>query len=162
MGIDYFLNYTLPNLETLLNRLNFSLTDHLIAGMDNLYDFILSFSQKIANQLVPLVTETIMQTIEITSTTIIVLILTILLSKDWHIYRDNLTRLLPRDMVKKGIEVCKYFTQIGWGYIKAQCIVSGITTLVLIIGFSFLEVESPLMLAIVIGLFDFVPLIGVG
>ncbi|WP_440896088.1 AI-2E family transporter [Amphibacillus sp. Q70] len=160
--LDHFVTYTLSNLEQLLNRLNFSLTEYLMNMMDSLYALVLSISQKLANQLVPFVSETIIQTIEITSTSIIVLILTVLLSKDWQVYLEKVSQSLPQSSIKKIAEVRKHFINIGWGYLKAQLIVSSVTTLILLIGFNLLKIENALALAFTFGLIDLVPLIGVG
>lgn len=160
--VDHFITYTLSDLELLLDRINFSLTDYLMNVMDNLYDLVLSISQKLANQLVPFVSDTIIQTIEITSTSIIVLMLTILLSKDWKVYLGKVAQFVPESSIKKIAEVRKHFITIGWGYLKAQLIVSGVTTFILLIGFNILGIENPLTLALTFGLIDLVPLIGVG
>ena len=162
IGLDYFVNDTLSNLESLLNHLDFSLSSYLISVMDNLYEIILTFCQKLANQLMPFISESILLTIEITSSSVMVLILTILLSKDWHIYVSKLGRVIPEKTIKKASEVRRTFAQIGWGYLKVELIVSSATTFILMIGFYLLEIESPFILALSFGLIDLIPLIGVG
>lgn len=161
-GLNHFATYTLANFEHFFNRLNFSLVEYLMGLIDNLYELILSTIHKFANQLVPFMSETIIQTIEMTSTSIIILILTVLLSKDWHLYIKKIKQLLPDRSIEKIVEVHKHFVSIGWGYLKAQLIVSAMTTFVLIIGFYLLEIDNALALAITFGLIDLIPLIGVG
>lgn len=162
IGLDDLVNYTLSNLEELLSRLNFSLSSYLMGVMDNLFQFILSYCQKLLNQLVPFISESIFLTIEITSASFMILILTILLSKDWDLYVNKISKFVPNKLAKKANELRRNFLRIGWGYLKVELIVASVTTLILLIGFYLIEVQSPISLALTFGLIDLIPLIGVG
>ncbi|GAA4078099.1 AI-2E family transporter [Amphibacillus indicireducens] len=160
--IEYFTENTLLNVELFLNRFDYDLAENLIKLIDNLYHVVIATSQKLANHFIPFVTDLIVQTVEITSTTIIVTILTILLCKDWKAYQQRLVNWLPKKISQISRLFCRYFIKISWGYIKAQLIVTSVTIVVLIIGFYFLKIDRAFTLGIVVGLIDFIPIIGVG
>ena len=82
-----FTNYTLPNIDFLPTPLNDQLSSQLIKLIDYLYSLVMTISHNLANQFIPFVSNAIIQTIEFTSSTIIVIILTILLCKDWEKYK---------------------------------------------------------------------------
>lgn len=160
--IEYFTENTLLNVELFLNRFNYDLTENLIKLIDNLYQLVITTSQKLANHFIPLITDLIVQMVEVTSTTIIVMILTILLCKDWKTYQQGLTNWIPGKMIKISRQFFQHFIKVSWGYLKAQLIVTSLTIVVLIISFYFLKIDRAFALGLIIGLIDFIPVIGVG
>lgn len=160
--IEYFTENTLLNVELFLNRFDYELTENLIKLIDNLYHVVITTSQKLANHFIPFITDFIVQTVEVTSTTIIIMILTILLCKDWKTYQQRLVNWLPKKISQISRLFFRYFIKISWGYIKAQLIVTSVTIVVLIIGFYFIKIDRAFTLGLVIGLIDFIPIIGVG
>lgn len=160
--INDFVQNTLSNLELLFRRVDYDLTGNLIKLIDSLYQLVVTASHKLANHFIPFISDTIVQTIELTSTTIIVMILTILLSKDWETYQQRLSSWVPEKIIHKGQQFLQYFISMSWGYLKAQLIVTSVTIVVLIIGFYFLKIDGAFTLGIAFGLIDFIPIIGVG
>ena len=160
--IEYFTENTLLNVELFLNRFDYDLTENLIKLIDNFYHVVITTSQKLANHFIPFITDFIVQTVEVTSTTIIIMILTILLCKDWKTYQQRLVNWLPKKISQISRLFFRYFIIISWGYIKAQLFVTSVTIVVLIIGFYFIKIDRAFTLGLVIGLIDFIPIIGVG
>lgn len=160
--IEYFTENTLLNVELFLNRFDYDLTENLIKLIDNLYHVVITTSQKLANHFIPLITDLIVQMVEVTSTTIIVMILTILLCKDWKTYQQRLTNWIPGKIIKISRQFFQHFIKVSWGYLKAQLIVTSVTIVVLIISFYLLKIDRAFALGLVIGLIDFIPIIGVG
>ena len=157
-----FVKNTLSNLELLFNRVDYDLTGNLTKLIDSLYQLIVTASYKLANHFIPFISDTIIHTIELTSNTIIVIILTILLSKDWDIYQQKLSNCIPGKIIQKGHQFLQHFISISWRYLKAQLIVTSLTTVVLIIVFFLLKIDGAFTLGIAFGLIDFIPIIGVG
>lgn len=157
-----FTNYTLPNIDFLPTPLNDQLSSQLIKLIDYLYSLVMTISHNLANHFIPFISNAIIQTIELTSSTIIVIILTILLCKDWEKYKYYLTKWLTKKAVNKTSEFSRHFFSMGWGYIKAQLLVCLATTIVLIIGFYFINIDRAFGVGVAFGLIDFIPIIGVG
>src|SRR5699024_8681684 len=139
--IEYFTENTLLNVELFLNRFDYDLTENLIKLIDNLYHVVITTSQKLANHFIPLITDLIVQMVEVTSTTIIVMIMTILLCKDWKTYQQRLTNWIPRKIIKISRQFFQHFIKVSWGYLKAQLIVTSVTIVVLIISFYLLKID---------------------
>jgi len=152
----------LPTLDTFLSPLNFSITTYLMSVIDRFYQFISSASQTLVDQFIPIITDTIVQTIEVTSTTIIILVLIVLLCKDWQKYQQTIKKILPNKLTDKIRDVVHHFIWISWTYLKVELIVSGVTTIILMIGFFLFGVEKAFFLGIALGLIDLIPIIGVG
>lgn len=160
--INDFVQNTLTNFELLFRRIDYDLTGNLMKLIDSVYQLVITASYKLANYFIPFISDTIIQTIELTSTTIIVMILTILLSKDWETYHRRLSSWMPDKIKQKGQQFLHHFISMSCGYLKAQLIVTSVTVVVLMIGFYLLKIDGAFSLGIAFGLIDFIPIIGVG
>lgn len=160
--ISTLINETLPHIEQFLSQFNFNLTDYLIDIVDRIYHFILTAAQNIVNQMIPIMSNLIIQVIGLTSTTLIVLILIVLLSKDWQKYQQVGARFIPKHVKEKLLDIYQHFTRISIGYLKVELIISGVTSLILIVGFYLLNIENGVSLGLTFGLVDLIPIIGVG
>ena len=160
--INTLISETLPYIEQFLSQFNFNLTNYLIDIVDRIYHFILTTAQNIANQMIPIMSNFIIQVIGLTSTTLIVLILIVLLSKDWQMYQQIGARFIPKHIKEKLLDIYQHFTRISLGYLKVELILSGVTSFILIVGFYMLNIENGVSLGLTFGLVDLIPIIGVG
>lgn len=70
--------------------------------------------------------------------------------------------MMPENIRKRLSDIRKRFLDVGIKYAYSYLTVMAITFSVVLIGFLFLSVERPILLAILIAFFDLLPVIGVG
>ncbi|SDB94601.1 sporulation integral membrane protein YtvI [Pelagirhabdus alkalitolerans] len=104
----------------------------------------------------------IISILQLTSTTLIVIILTFLLCKDWHFVMRSINKPSLSPLIQTIESLVLPFKQTLFAYIKTQCLISCVTTCILLVGFLFITAEYAFVLAIILGFFDWIPFIGVG
>lgn len=94
--------------------------------------------------------------------TIVVLLASFFISKDWNRYMLRLKIWFPSAMVQRVGSVWKDLQHALFGYLRAQFIMISITTVVVIVGLLILDVENALSIGLFIGIVDLLPYLGVG
>nr|WP_306220543.1 sporulation integral membrane protein YtvI [Cohnella sp. WQ 127256] len=94
--------------------------------------------------------------------TIVVLLASFFISKDWNRYMLRLQAWFPNTMVRRAGSVWKGLQYALFGYLRAQFIMISITTVVVILGLLILRVENALSIGLFIGFIDLLPYLGVG
>lgn len=161
-SFNYMISHTLVHLDHFLSPFHLSIVGYLNETIDTLYQTIIDVSQQLTNQLLPIIGQTIVQTVQLTSTTIIILIGTFLLSKDWCYYQERVRTIIPKKVRRLLLEIKMQFVKTAWGYLRAQVTLSCITTAILIVGFHILRLNNPIVLAFIFGIIDLIPFVGVG
>ena len=81
---------------------------------------------------------------------------------DFEGIHERVGNMLPANVRKKLSDMRRRFLDVGIKYAYSYLTVMTITFTVVLIGFLFLSVEHPILLAILIAFFDLLPVIGVG
>lgn len=91
-----------------------------------------------------------------------VLIAIYFIGKDWGRMSGGIRKALPDKIVLKMKEFYKAMWVRVFGYIKAQLILMFITGVIVFIGLLILQVDNAVLLALIIGLAEFLPYLGTG
>lgn len=91
-----------------------------------------------------------------------VLIAIYFIGKDWGRMSGGIRKALPDQVVLKAKEFYKAMWVRVFGYIKAQLILMCITGIIVFIGLLVLQVDNAVLLALIIGLAEFLPYLGTG
>ena len=84
------------------------------------------------------------------------------ITKDWPSYVNSLNRLNKRKGFKEFEEVMINLKSALFGYVRAQLTLISITFGIVLIGMLILRVDNPLSFALLAGVFDLLPYLGVG
>lgn len=94
--------------------------------------------------------------------TIALFLATYFISYDEENIKSQITKLIPDDKLFKIRKIKKTLSKACGGYLKAQAILMSIVFCILLTGFLVLDVEFALILALVISLWDAIPMLGSG
>ncbi|UHA72445.1 sporulation integral membrane protein YtvI [Paenibacillus sp. 481] len=93
--------------------------------------------------------------------TVIVMVATFLISKDWHKITAKGASLVP-DKARRSISIVLRDIQHGvFGYLKVTFILSAISAFIFLIGLLILDVKYALTIAIIGGIVDLIPIVGI-
>lgn len=81
---------------------------------------------------------------------------------DYYRITSFLLKLLPEKWRNRTLQVKDYVVGVALMYIKSYALIMGITFLELCVGFLFLKISYAVILAIIIALFDILPILGTG
>lgn len=96
-------------------------------------------------------------------TVIVVVILgSFFISKNWYRLRGRAKAMLPKVIRQSGGVVIKDLKKALVGFIRAQLTLMTLTAIIILAGLMILQVNYALTLALVIGLIDLLPYLGVG
>lgn len=84
------------------------------------------------------------------------------IGKDWETMSKKVRDGLPAGFVKKSREFRKMFSYRVLGYIRAQVILMGIASIIVLIGLSILRIEQALTIALIVGIAEILPYFGSG
>lgn len=158
----HFIQYTTERLhfsiENTMRIYNINLTNLFDGLIDQLTSFLIDTSKQLTDLLLPLLS----QTIQLTSTSLIVMIAVFLLSRDWPRYQSKLRQFIPVKVQILSQDLSLHFIKNIQHYIRAQSIVSFVTACILFIGFLILQISNSFGLALLIGFLDLIPFIGIG
>ncbi|WP_067842927.1 AI-2E family transporter [Amphibacillus sediminis] len=160
--VNYLGDTLFIRLERLLNRFHVNLSGQLNRSISNFYTIALEWAQQLSNQIFPLLSKLLIQAAQVTSQTFVILIGTLLMSKDWESYKGRLTKWMPAYLYQTTITIKNNLTKTTFAYFKAQLLVSGITSIIMMIGFSFIGIKNSIWLGILFGMIDLIPFVGVG
>ncbi len=93
---------------------------------------------------------------------IITIIATYFISSDRNIIIDSIRRQIPTKWINKVIDIKNDMFSALFGYIRAQLILMCITTVELSTGFLILGIKNAVVIGILIGIFDALPIFGTG
>jgi len=90
------------------------------------------------------------------------LLATFFISKDWNRWKRQISKILPARAKQSSFAVFAELQKAFFGFLKAQLTLISITTLIVLLGLIFLNVNYALTIAILIGLVDLLPYVGTG
>lgn len=82
--------------------------------------------------------------------------------KDFNTIRNFLNKYIPSSFLNKSKQIATYFKQAIFGFIKAQIILTFITSIIIFTSFIILKIDHALTIAIFSFFIDFIPYAGVG
>lgn len=92
----------------------------------------------------------------------VILLSVFFFSKNWDTDMAFITRVIPKPIRFITSEIWSDLQKALTGYLRSQFIMISITALIVLIGLIILKVDSPFTYAIVIGIVDLLPYLGVG
>ena len=96
-------------------------------------------------------------------TVLVVIVLgSFFISKNWRRLHRNVRNLLPRVVRDSGDMVLTDLKKALVGFVRAQLTLITLTAIIILVGLMILRVNYALTLALVIGLVDLLPYLGVG
>ncbi|MFA9558579.1 sporulation integral membrane protein YtvI [Evansella sp. AB-rgal1] len=84
------------------------------------------------------------------------------IGKEWDPATKRVLDAFPESMIKKGREFRHIFQYRVFGYVRAQVILMGIASLIVLVGLAILRVEQALTIAIIVGIAEILPYLGSG
>jgi sporulation integral membrane protein YtvI len=90
------------------------------------------------------------------------LLATFFISKDWYRLGAIIKKTIPASAHKSSKNIFEELKKALFGFIRAQFILIGFTTIIVLTGLLFLRVEYAITIAIIIGLVDILPYLGTG
>ncbi|MDQ0253990.1 sporulation integral membrane protein YtvI [Evansella vedderi] len=84
------------------------------------------------------------------------------IGKDWDSMAKKLRHSVPASFVKKGREFRKMFSHRVLGFLRAQIILMGIASVIVLIGLSILGIEQAFTIAVIVGVAEILPYLGSG
>lgn len=90
------------------------------------------------------------------------LIATFMMTKDFDYIKEKLNILIPYKMYMKLQQMKLHMKKSVFGLMKAQILITFISTFIVFVGFIFFRVENIFMTTLIIFFVDFIPYIGVG
>lgn len=93
---------------------------------------------------------------------IVTLLATFFIEKNWEKHMQNAGRIVPDPLRKTAADIWSSLKKALFGYLRSLFIMVSITAFIVLIGLIILRVDSAFTLAILIGLVDLLPYLGVG
>lgn len=93
---------------------------------------------------------------------IVILLAAFFISKNWARHGDTVSRWVPAAIRRPIVDIWNDLRKALFGYVRAQLIMISITALFVMIGLLVLQVKSAFTIALMIGLVDLLPYLGVG
>jgi sporulation integral membrane protein YtvI len=140
-----------PGLQDTINQ-NLSMTATNIAEV----------SQSIINNIFSKLIKLVATVPNILVFTIVFLLSTFFISKDWIKIKDRLSKLLPESLMNISTEIHKDLQKALFGYVKALLILVSLTSIFVMIGLMILGVKYAVTIGLLIGLVDLLPYLGTG
>ena len=124
--------------------------------VDQTLSGVASYSMTLARRLVTGVISFATGIVEL----IVVPVLTFYLLKDWKVLRESFVALMPTGLRTKTREVIGQMATVVSGYIRGQVLVSLIVGLIVFSGMYFFRIEYPMVLGLLAGLTEMIPILG--
>lgn len=93
---------------------------------------------------------------------IIAVIAAFFISRDLASWQQKAVDLVPTTAKKPGLQIFTRLLNALWGWAKTQLIIMTATAIMVIIGFSILQIRYVVLLGIIIGIVDALPVLGPG
>ncbi|MBU9719999.1 MULTISPECIES: sporulation integral membrane protein YtvI [Bacillaceae] len=84
------------------------------------------------------------------------------IGKDWDNIWKHTINALPAVVIKKGREFRKMFRKRVFGFLRAQIILMGVASIIVLIGLLILQIEQAYTIAIIVGVAEILPYLGSG
>ncbi|MCD8510893.1 MAG: sporulation integral membrane protein YtvI [Bacillus sp. (in: Bacteria)] len=84
------------------------------------------------------------------------------IGKDWETMSKKVRDGVPAGFIKKAREFRRMFSHRVLGYLRAQVILMGIASIIVLIGLSILRIEQALTIALIVGIAEILPYLGSG
>lgn len=94
--------------------------------------------------------------------TIISLLASFFISKNWQVLAKKLTNFFPKKVVSMTRTIWLDLQQALFGYVRAQLIMITLTAVIIIIGLMLIGIKYAITIGLLIGLVDLLPYLGVG
>ena len=108
-------------------------------------------------------TSTILSSISYGGTILIFIVLSVfIMTKDFHKLKAFFIKLVPDKVINAFNEVITHLKNSAFGFIKAQVIITIISSIIVMIGLFAFRVENVLMITIIVFFVDFIPYLGIG
>jgi len=93
---------------------------------------------------------------------IMAIVATFFFSRDLSTWRNRAIGLVPSGAVKPGLQIFTRLMSALWGWAKTQLIIMSCTAVAVMIGLSILNVRYIVLLGIIVGIVDALPVLGPG
>ncbi|HHV60465.1 MAG TPA: sporulation integral membrane protein YtvI [Clostridiaceae bacterium] len=156
------LNTSVNKFMEMLNGLYLELPDELSANLremiinltSSLTVFLKSFAKGIYTMAISIPDAVIF--------IIITILATYFITSDRAVIRDSIKSHIPGSWIKKGISIKEDMFSALFGYVRAQLILMSVTFTELSIGFLIIGVKNAIIIALLISIFDALPIFGTG
>ena len=159
----------LPGLTDLYNRIlvfaerfDVSVVDAIESALPNLISSIGSTVTSLSGTIISGITGVASKLPNILLKAIICLIATVFISVDFDRIKLFVTKNLPEKTLRVAVNVKDSFLEMIWQFIKSYAIIFCITVTEITIGLLIVGVKHPLLIAVLIGIFDALPIVGSG
>lgn len=164
--ISNFYNFGLDIFKDFRNG-KFAVPEELINMSDKAFDTVLNSTKDIITSILNTIINTISSVPTILTNGIITLLAIIFICFDRDYVKKTIYKHVPNSWIKKFKEVFSQMCSVSFKYIKAEAKLSGICFLIVLIGLNLmaflgLNIEYPIIMAILIGFIDLLPLFGAG
>lgn len=145
----------------------FAIPQELLSVTDKAFDAILNSAKTIITSILNTTVNTISSVPTVLTNSIITLLAIIFICFDRDYVKQIVKKHVPAEWIKKTKEVFSQMCSVSFKYIKAEAKLSGICFLLVLIGLNImsiigLNIQYPIIMAIVIGFVDILPLFGAG
>lgn len=119
-----------------------------------------------ATALIPAIVAAILGLIALVPNVLVYVIITVIaaffISRDLAMWKKKAVALVPTGAVKPGLQIFSRLMNALLGWAKTQLIIMSITAVLVIIGLSILKIRYVVLLGVIIGIVDALPVLGPG
>lgn len=145
-----------------LNELHLQLPGETPADMSSIVSSLSSDFVRVLNSIIRVILNTAISIPDAIVFILVTILSTYFMASDRNKLLNTVYPLIPGNTISLIQRIKNDMFSALFGYIKAQLILMGITFTELCIGFSFLGIESPILLSLLISLIDALPILGTG
>lgn len=145
----------------------FAIPAEILNMSDKAFDAILNSTKDIVMNALNTIINTIGSVPTILTNGIITILAIIFICFDREYVKKTIHKHVPSSWIKKSKEVFSQMCSVSFKYIKAEAKLSGICFLIVLVGlnimaFCRMDIEYPVIMAVLIGFVDLLPLFGAG
>jgi len=93
---------------------------------------------------------------------IFILLAVYMITKDFKYLQYQLIRMTPEKVTRKTHQMIKHLKSTVFGFVKAQMIITAISSFIVMIGLFLFRIDNVLMISLTVFFVDFIPYLGVG
>jgi len=93
---------------------------------------------------------------------IFILLAVFIITKDFKLFQNKLIKITPEKVSRKSRQMITYLKASVFGFIKAQIIITVISSIIVMIGLFIFQIDNILMITLTVFVVDFIPYLGVG
>lgn len=155
-------------IQNILNEINLFIADNpgyentIHKNIDNTAEKIGSAVTHLINNFLGTIVSLISSLPNLGAIVGIILLATFFISNHWERDRRLLAGIIPTPFRRTAADIWDDLQRALSGYLRAQFIMISITAFIVLIGLTLLGVDSPFTYALIIGLVDLLPYLGVG